>query len=126
MTLDNPSRPWLAALEVGAEVVVYARGHRTSKYVRAKVERTTATQLVVRYGGGSKRFRRNDGREVGNIYGPFRLLELTPHIADEVEKERINLAFDKAVGGVGHRCPLTTEERLVMVEALEAYRARKP
>lgn len=123
MNLDNPSRTWLANLQAGTEIAVEFRG-RKSEYFLANVERVTATQIIVRSGGRAWRFRRNDGREVGNHYGPYRMKELDEHIQRLLNKQRINREFDKAVGGVSHRCPLDTVEKLVMLDALNEYRKK--
>lgn len=125
MNLDNPSRTWLANLQTGdVAVVARRRGHWGTHYWTCRIVRLTATQVVARVEGQEWRFRRNDGRQVGNMYGPFRLMELDSHLQAQLEKQRIDSEFDKAVGGVDHRCPLDTVEKGVMLDALNEYRKK--
>lgn len=83
-------------IEAGDKVVL---GHsytiRRNKYVFAVVDRTTKTQIIV----GEKRFRRADGRQVGERagYSGSSILLLTPESQKQVEETLAGNKFEHAV-----------------------------
>lgn len=77
---------WLSALKPGDEVSI-SRGYGYRSHEIARVDRMTATQFVV----GTERFRRDDGRLVGNgdRYYMVRLEQVTDRIREEIERKEL-------------------------------------
>lgn len=82
----NQNHEWLAGLKAGDEVAIFAAGYGRTHEL-AKVDRVTATQVVI----GIGRYRRSDGRKIGTSgrWTSAWLRELTPQIRAECYERKI-------------------------------------
>ncbi|MEK7499314.1 MAG: hypothetical protein AAB649_01775 [Patescibacteria group bacterium] len=67
---------------VGDEVVLVNNGWRGRNYNMCRIERTTATQIIV----AGRKFLRRDGREIGERYGS-RLYLLSQELQEEMDQK---------------------------------------
>ncbi len=75
---------WLDELKAGDEVVAFVNGSdRAGRLL--KVDRTTATQIIV----GNARYRRSDGRQPGSGYGGGWIVEVTPERREIANQYRL-------------------------------------
>lgn len=86
---EQRRKEWLAALKPGDEVAIRYSSTGSMRYEFQRVERRTATQFVT---SNSRRYRTDDGRRVGDHYGPKLVeptAELKQEIADEQEQRKL-------------------------------------
>ena len=79
--MTTAEKGWLETLETGTEVAVYLNRYGTARNSRGRVERITATQIIV----DGQRFRKTDGRLIGGAtYEHKRLKPLDDSLMAEI------------------------------------------
>jgi hypothetical protein len=77
------TQEWLSSLKAGDEVAVSGT---YGDYFIATVKYTTATRIDV----GPSRYRRNDGRRIGDDrWGRNRLVEVTDELRQQIRREQV-------------------------------------
>lgn len=114
---------WLAGLGEGSQVAIKGRGivNCTWSYSAPRVltvVRTTKTQLIVNGSGYERRFRRDDGREVG---GRDRIVPYTEAIAREIVEANDRSRFSRLAAKEGK--DLSARHIAAMLEAYDRVQA---
>ena len=115
------SKEWLDGLKAGDEVIVT---NRSARFV-AKVQRRTATQIIVVTGNNlegkeiATRFRAIDGLTVGgSIWDTESISEPTPEARDSIVFHKYGAAIQSALGKI--KVPATLEKRIELYNAIKA------
>ena len=113
---------WLAGLGEGSQVAIEGRGVVTNWVYSAPrvltVVRTTKTQLIVNGSGYERRFRRDDGREVG---GRDSIVPYTEAIAREIAEANARVRFSRLAAKEGK--DLSARHIAAMLEAYDRVQA---
>lgn len=121
---EERRRFWLDGLATGDKVAVRQKARfGPSSYYLTRVTRTTPTQIsVVDPYGRMRKFRRVNGRQVGETYGD-EIEELTADVQAKADKAAIETRY-RSVAILNER-DLTTEERAAMLAAYDAIHTKK-
>lgn len=114
---------WLAGLGEGSRVAIKGRGNVSCTWTYSAprvltVVRTTKTQLIVNGSGYERRFRRDDGREVG---GRDSIVPYTEAIAREIVEANDRSRFSHLVSKDGK--DLSARHIAAMLEAYDRVQA---
>lgn len=117
-THSELARQWRESLKKGDKVIrsYHASGRRA--YFEEEVTHTTARQIVL----GGLRFRKDNGRLVGNHYSGQDIVPATPYFMALLKRAYNRERFFGEICRPSHRNPLTDEEIEVMLTALDAHR----
>lgn len=92
--MSEATREWLDALKPQDEIALDTGSYSVSTFIKTRVLRLTATQVVVAdpHTGRERRFRKQDGREVGGDGGwsrTDRITPLTPAVRERIETAKL-------------------------------------
>ncbi len=118
--MKNESKEWLKGIAVGDTVVVRRPGgiSRRANYSLAKVDRLTATQIIIRNEyAREERFRRSDGSKISDRWGTD-LMPMTDNVRKNMHEQRIENRFATLV--VHGNKTLSIADREAMLAAYDA------